>query len=133
MKKDEIKTGRTKPPEGKTREQLEDRAFNRMLLWLAAVAVVEVVMVLINRFYLHTRVSEIGMKMPLYYVLTAFPIVGVALFVVFLLWAKKRYQEDSGKDGFLQLVLSLSCIFCRCFNLSILKTVFLSPVSKRHR
>ena len=106
MKKDEIKTGRTKPPEVNTREQLEDRAFNRMLLWLAAVAVVEVVMVLINRFYLHTRVSEIGMKMPLYYVLTAFPIVGVALFVVFLLWAKKRYQEDSGKDGFLQLVLS---------------------------
>ena len=66
MKKNEIKTGRNKPPEVRTREQIEDRAFNRMLLWLATAAVVEVVMVLINRFYVHTRVSELGIKMPLY-------------------------------------------------------------------
>lgn len=41
MKKNEIKTGRNKPPEVRTREQIEDRAFNRMLLWLATAAVVE--------------------------------------------------------------------------------------------
>ena len=64
MKKNEIKTGRSKPPEVRTREQQEDQAFNKMLLWLAAAAVVEVVMVLINRYYIHTRVSELGIKMP---------------------------------------------------------------------
>mgnify|MGYP007094743369 CR=1 FL=1 len=83
MKKNEIKTGRNKPPEVRTREQIEDRAFNRMLLWLATAAVVEVVMVLINRFYVHTRVSELGIKMPLYKVLTVFPIAGAVLFVLF--------------------------------------------------
>lgn len=50
-----------------------------MLLWLATAAVVEVVMVLINRFYVHTRVSELGIKMPLYKVLTVFPIAGAVL------------------------------------------------------
>ena len=50
MKKNETKAGRNKPPEVRTREQLEDQAFNRMLIWLAAAAVVEVVMLLINRY-----------------------------------------------------------------------------------
>ena len=35
--------------------------------------VVEVVMVLINRFYINTRVSELNAKIVLYYVLTALP------------------------------------------------------------
>lgn len=109
MKKNEIKTGSNKPPEVKTREQLEDRAFNRMLVWLAAVAVVEVVMVIINRFYIHIRAGELGMKVPLYNMLTVFPIAGVVLFVAFLLLARKRYQAyqaEGGKDGFVQLVLA---------------------------
>ena len=94
MKKNEIKTGRNKPPEVRTREQIEDRAFNRMLLWLATAAVVEVVMVLINRFYVHTRVSELGIKMPLYKVLTVFPIAGAVLFVLFLVWAVKNRPQQ---------------------------------------
>ena len=59
MKKNETKAGRNKPPEVRTREQLEDQAFNRMLLWLAAAAVVEVVMLLVNRYYIHARVEEL--------------------------------------------------------------------------
>ena len=106
MKKNEIKTGRNKPPEVRTREQIEDRAFNRMLLWLATAAVVEVVMVLINRFYVHTRVSELGIKMPLYKVLTVFPIAGAVLFVLFLVWAVKVRNGDSGKDGTLQAAVA---------------------------
>ena len=106
MKKNEIKTGRNKPPEVRTREQIEDRAFNRMLLWLATAAVVEVVMVLINRFYVHTRVSELGIKMPLYKVLTVFPIAGAVLFVLFLIWAVKVRNGDSGKDGTLQAAVA---------------------------
>ena len=76
MKKHEIKSGRTKPPEVRTREQIENETFNRMLLWVAVAAVVEVVMVLINRFYINTRVSELNAKIVLYYVLTALPFVG---------------------------------------------------------
>ena len=104
MKKNEIKTGKTKPPEVRTREQLEDRAFNKMLLWLAAAAVVEVVMVLINRYYIHTRVSELSIKMPLYIVLTIFPIAGIILFILFLALARKARKD--GKEGTLQVVLA---------------------------
>ena len=64
MKKNETKTGRTKPADVRTREQMEDRAFNRMLLWLAATVVVEVVMLLVNRFYVHARVEELGPFLP---------------------------------------------------------------------
>ena len=106
MKKNEIKTRRSKPPEVRTREQQEDQAFNKMLLWLAAAAVVEVVMVLINRYYIHTRVSELGIKMPLYKVLTVFPIAGIILFILFLFLAKKVRQEGRGKDGTLQVVMA---------------------------
>ena len=96
MKKNEIKTGRSKPPEVRTREQQEDQAFNKMLLWLAAAAVVEVVMVLINRYYIHTRVSELGIKMPLYKVLTVFPIAGIILFVLFLFFGEEGAAGGPG-------------------------------------
>ena len=92
MKKHEIKSGRTKPPEVRTREQIENETFNRMLLWVAVAAVVEVVMVLINRFYINTRVSELNAKIVLYYVLTALPFVGAALFVILLVVAVEAIQ-----------------------------------------
>lgn len=85
---------------------MEDRAFNKMLLWLAAAAVVEVVMVLINRYYIHTRVSELGIKLPLYKVLTVFPIAGIVLFILFLYLANRVRKADNGKEGTLQLVLA---------------------------
>lgn len=108
MKKNDIKTGSNKPPEVKTREQLEDRAFNRMLLWLAAVAVVEVVMVIINRFYIHTRAGEIAIKLPLYNTLTVFPIVGVVLFALCMLWVRKRRSQ--GLEYIAQLVLGVGLL-----------------------
>ena len=63
-------------------------------------------MVFINRFYVHTRVSELGIKMPLYKVLTVFPIAGAVLFVLFLVWAVKVRNGDSGKDGTLQAAVA---------------------------
>ncbi len=108
MKKNEVKTGRNKPPEVRTREQMEDRAFNKMLLWLAAAAVVEVVMALLNRYYVHTRVSELAIKAPLYTILTIFPIAGVILFVLFLFLAHKVRKEDNGKDGTMQVILAFA-------------------------
>ena len=90
MKKHDVKSGRTKPPEVRTREQVENETFNRMLLWLAVAAVVEVIMVLINRFYINARVSELEAKIALYYVLAAFPFVGAALFVILLALGIRR-------------------------------------------
>ena len=98
MKKNETKAGRNKPPEVRTREQLEDQAFNRMLLWLAAAAVVEVVMLLINRYYIHTRVEELGALPALYTILGAGLIAGIVLFVLFLLWGfriRQKGEEDA--------------------------------------
>ena len=60
---------------------------------------VEVVMVLINRFYINTRVSELNAKIVLYYVLTALPFVGAALFVILLVVAVRMRRSDTGKDG----------------------------------
>ena len=93
MKKHDVKPGRTKPPEVRTREQVENETFNRMLLWLAVAAVVEVIMVLINRFYINARVSELEAKIALYYVLAAFPFVGAALFVILLALGIRRWKS----------------------------------------
>lgn len=94
MKKHDVKSGRTKPPEVRTREQVENETFNRMLLWLAVAAVVEVIMVLINRFYINARVSELEAKIALYYILAAFPFVGAALFVILLALGIRRWKSD---------------------------------------
>lgn len=77
-----------------------------MLLWVAVAAVVEVVMVLINRFYINTRVSELNAKIVLYYVLTALPFVGAALFVILLVVAVRMRRSDTGKDGTLQVAMA---------------------------
>ena len=106
MKKNEIKPVRAKATEGMTKEQLEDRAFAQMLLWVATAVVVEVIMLLLNRFYVHARVSELGFKVPMYKVLTAFPIVGTILFVVFLVAAVKIHRSDSLHDGTLQAAVA---------------------------
>ena len=44
--------------------------------------------------------------MPLYKVLTVFPIEGAVLFVLFLVWAVKVRNGDSGKDGTLQAAVA---------------------------
>ena len=106
MKKNEIKPVRAKATEGMTKEQLEDRAFAQMLLWVATAVVVEVIMLLLNRFYVHARVRELGFKVPMYKVLTAFPIVGTILFVVFLVAAVKVHRSDSFHDGTLQAAVA---------------------------
>ena len=107
MKKNEVKTGRTKPPEVRAREQMEDRAFNRMLLWLAATVVAELIMLLVNRFYVHARVEELGMVPTLHTVLGVAPVVGIILFVLFLVWGSRlRRNEAVVQEGMLQFVLA---------------------------
>ncbi len=106
MKKNETKAGSKKPPEVRAREQLEDQAFNHMLLWLAAAAVVEVIMLLINRYYIHARGGEMGTFSVLHTILGAGLIAGIVLFVLFLLWGFRIRQKGEAKDGILQFILS---------------------------
>lgn len=107
MKKNETKTGRTKPADVRTREQMEDRAFNRMLLWLAATVVVEVVMLLVNRFYVHARVEELGAIPTLSVILGIAPIVGIVLCALFLFWGFRiRKSDEVLQDGMIQFVLA---------------------------
>ncbi len=107
MKKNETKTGRTKPVDVRTREQMEDRAFNRMLLWLAATVVVEVVMLLVNRFYVHARVEELSALPALYTILGIAPIVGIVLCALLLFWGFRiRKNDEVPQDGMIQFVLA---------------------------
>ena len=78
MKKHEIKSGRTKPPEVRTREQIENETFNRMLLWVAVAAVVEVVMGSHQSLLYQHQSERAQRQIVLYYVLTALPFVGAA-------------------------------------------------------
>lgn len=118
MKKNETKTGRTKPAEVRAREQMEDRAFNRMLLWLAATVVVEVVMLLVNRFYVHARVEELSALPALHTMLGIAPIAGILLCALFLYWGSRLHKrEDIPQDGMLQFVLAAAflCMGLGCW------------------
>lgn len=110
MNRNEKNVGRYKPPEVREREQQEDIVFNKMLQWLVAAVIAEVVMLLLNRFYIHTRVSELGMLPVMSKLLLAFPIIGIVAFVLCLFWRKNVRQ--SGKSGDLQLMVggTLLCI-----------------------
>lgn len=122
MKKNETKNARSKPPEVLAKEQAEDRTFNRMLLWLAAAVLVEVVMLLVNRYYIHARVAELGAIKTIYTLLGVAPVVGVILFVVCLAWGLHlRKQEDVLKDGMIQIVLgcALLCIGFGAFGMRL--------------
>ena len=87
MKKNETQKARTKASEVRSqKEQMEDRAFNRMLLWLAGTVLTEVVLLLVNRYYIHARVEELDNLATFHTILGIAPIAGVVLFAGFLYW-----------------------------------------------
>lgn len=91
------------------RRQMEDRAFNKMLLWLAAAAVAEVVMLVFNRFFVHARANEMGGYLAWYTALLVLFVAGIVLFVGFLAWGL-HIRKQGTKDGFLQIVLAATCL-----------------------
>ena len=124
MKKNEKKI--TKPPEVRAREQLEDIAFNKMLLWICAAALVEVVMLLINRYYVHMRAGAYEHFTAIHNLLIALFVVGVILFALFLAWGLKIRKKGEWKDGtgqiiaaFASLAIGVGAILLRTFSNSI--------------
>lgn len=111
MKKNETKGVRTKAADTRSqKEQMEDRAFNRMLLWLAGTVLTEVVLLLVNRYYVHARVDELEHLATLHTILGIAPIVGVVLFAGFLYWGlQQKKKGEENRDGIIQIILA--CAF----------------------
>ena len=111
MKKNETQKARTKAAEVRSqKEQMEDRAFNRMLLWLAGTVLTEVVLLLVNRYYIHARVEELDHLATLHTILGIAPIAGVILFAGLLYWGlRQRKKGDANRDGIIQIILA--CAF----------------------
>lgn len=108
MKKNETQKVRTKASDVRSqKEQMEDRAFNRMLLWLAGTVLTEVVLLLVNRYYIHARVEELDHLAAIHTILGIAPIAGVVLFVGFLYWGlQQRKKGDMNRDGIIQIILA---------------------------
>ena len=103
MNRNQKGASRYKPPEVRERERQEDIIFNKMLQWLVAAVIAEVVMLLLNRFYIHARAGELGAVPALKTLLTVFPVIGVVAFVACLFW--RAQVRRNGKSGDLPLVL----------------------------
>ena len=109
MNQNKKNASRYKPPEVRERERQEDIIFNKMLQWLVAAVVAEVVMLILNRFYIHTRVDELGALPVLHTLLAVFPVIGIVAFVLCLLWRKA--VRKGGKSGDIQLIVG-SALLC---------------------
>ena len=103
MKKYETKAGKSTQLDLEAKRQMEDRIFNRMLVWLAVAVAAEIFFVLVNRFYVHARAGELSTMIAWHNALLVLLFAGVILFVVCLLWGKKRAAE--GHDSVLPYAL----------------------------
>lgn len=95
----------------KTKEQQENQAFQHMLLWLAAAAIVEVVVLLLNRFYLNMRVDELSVALTMNHMLAWFLPGGIVLFAVFLFWGIQVHRKRPDKTGIGQ-ILAAAMFLC---------------------
>ena len=93
----------------KDRRALEDRLFNKMMIWLVAAALTEIYFVIVNRFYVHARVAELSGAMIWRTLLLVFCAVGIVLFVVLLLLGRKK-RASEGSDTILPYAGGAACL-----------------------
>lgn len=106
MKKNKIETRTEKPQIERTKAQMEDYVFRKMMLWCLGAAVAEVIMILFNRFYVHARTDEIGAMAALDKVMMVLPVVGVIGFLVFLVLGLRLWRGgDLVHEGTGQFIL----------------------------
>ena len=89
------------------RRRQEDKAFNRGLLWVGGAIVLELLMLLVNRYYIHFYVSEVTQATIALNTLTWVRIGGLVAGVLCLVWAAVQFWKG-GKFG-LPTVLALVC------------------------
>ena len=90
------------------RRHQEDIALNRALLWVGGAIVLEVLLLLVNRYYINFRVTEteVAVASFLSSALHVLRLAGTAAAVVCLVWAALRFRKG-GKAG-LPTVLALA-------------------------
>ena len=104
MKKYDTKVGKNNLQDLQAKRQMEDRIFNRMLVWLAVAAVTEIYFVIVNRFYVHARAGEINAMVAWHSALLVLLFVGLALCAVCLLWGRKKLAK--GQDTILPFAMA---------------------------
>lgn len=90
------------------RRRQEDIALQRGLLWIVGAAVLEALLVLLNRFYINYSLSQSGVNifLTLHEVLKVGRLAAFAAAVLALLWA--AWQVKQGKKYALPLVLAIA-------------------------
>ena len=89
------------------RRRQEDKAFNRGLLWVGGAIVLELLLLLVNRYYINFNVSEPEGALLIHEVLRVVRIGGLAAGLVCLVWTGLRFWR--GGKVTLPAVLSLVC------------------------
>lgn len=104
MKNNNTRVGKSVSQDLDAKRRMEDRIFNRMLVWLAVAVVVEIYFVLVNRFYVHARAGEIDAMVAWHKALLFLFFAGVVLFALCLVWGRRKWAQ--GKDLILPFAMS---------------------------
>lgn len=88
------------------RRHQEDIALNRALLWVGGAIILEVLLLLVNRYYINFRVTEWAVASALSTGLRVFRIAGAVAAVACLVWAVLRFRK--GEKSGLPTVLALA-------------------------
>lgn len=89
------------------RRRQEDQALNRGLMWVGGAIVLELLLLLVNRYYINFKVSEVDQAIMVRNALGVLRIAGTAVGILALVWAVLRFRKEQ-KTG-LPLVLALAC------------------------
>ena len=95
--------------EKEERRRQEDMALNRGLLWVAGAIVLELLLMLVKRYYINTGLSnfEVQMMVTLHSVLKGVRVAGGVLAVLCAVWAVMKANQ--GKRVTLPVVLGCAC------------------------
>lgn len=110
----------------------EDAILNRVLLWFGAAVVFELFLLLVNRFYLNYRVSEIGLAQALYHIVGALVYIGLAGAAAGVVWMlvrrKSRHRALPVALTVLSAMTSLGCFLLQRFGAASIQVLqFLTP------
>ena len=75
------------------KERAEEAALNRILCWVTGGAVLEFLMLLLNRYWTHHRVSEIDLWVALHTVVKVVAVAALALGLVALVWWRSAHKN----------------------------------------
>ena len=89
------------------RRRQEDKAFNRGLLWVVGAAVLELLLLLVNRYYINFYVSEAETATLIHDILMSLRADGLLVCVVCLIWGVLRSRK--GKKAVVHLIISVVC------------------------